>query len=175
MLRQDPARVLRDFRESLQVLGMLQREERRLIKNFGDMTLLTYERGRRNRWQTFLDDLCLLCDTQRGGYTTTSIATEQRLCKVVFWLTMNAGDLERAKRWLERILDIVQRGVGVRVDVASSLVHELFIRSVRRSPQRVANYANRLSSVLENMKCEADFTAECKLQVSILSSWSKLS
>lgn len=170
MLRQDPARVLRDFRESLQVLGMLQREERRLIKNFGDMTLLTYERGRRNRWQTFLDDLCLLCDTHRGGYTTTSIATEQRLCKVVFWLTMNAGDLERAKRWMERILHIVQRGVGARVDVVSSLVQELFIRSVRRSPQRVANYANRLSSVLEDMKCEADFTAECKLQVSILSS-----
>ena len=83
---------------------------------------------------------------------------------------MNEWDLELAKRWLESILDIVQRGIGARVDMASSLVHDLFIRSVRRSPQRVANYANRLSSVLENMKGEAGFTAECKLQFEIFSS-----
>jgi hypothetical protein len=170
MLRQDPARVLRDFRDSLQVRGMLQQEERKLIKNCRDMTLLNYERSRRNRWQMFLDDLCLLCDTHRGGCTTTSIATEQRLCEVVFWLTMNAGDLGRAKRWLEVILNMVKRGVGARVDVTSSLVHDLFVRSVRRSPQRVANYANRLSSVLEDGEGKADLTTECGLQVEINSS-----
>lgn len=170
MLRQDPAHVLRDFRDSLQVRGMLQQEERKLIKNCGDMTLLNYERGRRNRWQIFLDDLCLLCDTHRGGCTTTSIATEQRLCKVVFWLTMNSGNLERAKRWLECVLDMVQRGIGARVDVTSSLVHDLFVQSVRRSPQRVVNYANRLSSVLEDMEGRADLTKECGSQVEIFPS-----
>jgi hypothetical protein len=163
MLRQDPAHVLRDFRDSLQVRGMLQQEERRLIKNCGDTMLLNYERGRRNRWQMFLDDLCLLCDTHRGGCTTTSITTEQMLYKVVFWLTMNAGDLERAKRWLEGILDIVQREIDARVDVTSSLVQDLFVRSVRRSPQRVANYANRLSSVLDDMEGKAELTTECGL------------
>ena len=168
MLRQDPAHVLRDFRDSLQVRGMLQQEERRLIKNYGETMLLNYERCRRNRWQMFLDDLCLLCDTHRGGCTTTSIATEQMLYKVVFWLTMNAGDLERAKRRLEGMLDMVQRGIGARVDVTSSLVHDLFVRSVRRSPQRVANYANRLSSVLDDMEGKAELTTECGLQIEIL-------
>lgn len=170
MLRQNPARVLRDFRDSLQVRGMLQHEERKLIQNYGDIRLLNYENCRRNRWQMFLDDLCLLCNNHRGGCITTSIATEQRLCKVVFWLTMNEGDLGRAKRWLKGILDVVQRGVGARPDLTSSLVHDLFVRSVRRSSQRVTNYANRLSSVLEDSEGKADLTTECELQVEILSS-----
>jgi hypothetical protein len=83
---------------------------------------------------------------------------------------MNAGDLGRAKGWLEVILDMVKRGVGARVDVTSSLVHDLFVRSVRRSPQRVSNYANRLSSVLEDGEGKADLTTECGLQVEINSS-----
>jgi hypothetical protein len=78
---------------------------------------------------------------------------------------MNAGDVGRAKTWLEGILGMVQRGVGAQVNVASSLVHDLFLQSVRRSPQRVANYANRLSSVLDDMGGKADLTTECESQI----------
>lgn len=161
MLRQCPAEVLKDFHDCLQVRGILQQEEMKDIKNGRDKKLLSFRKNTRSDWHLFLDDLCFLCDTRRGGLTTTSIAVEQKPNKAIFWLSMNSGDLERTKKILEGILDTVRQSARKQENLTSNAVHDIFTKGVNRSPQRVANYASRLSSVLATTK-RSQSTLECK-------------
>lgn len=165
MLRQRPKRVLKDLHDGLQVQVLLQQDEKSRIKSRSGITLLNHTKTPRTTWQLFLDDLCLLCDSHRGGATTTSIGAEQRPGKVVFWMAMNEGDLEQAKKHLEHVLDVVQYGNGEQEESTSNLALEIFTQGVKRSPQRIENYAGRLSNVLKEMGEKSDPTFECEFWI----------
>lgn len=150
MLRQDLDDVTDDLYDSLQLQSLLQREEIKTIKNSGDERRLWRTSGTRSEWQRFLDDLCFLCDTQRGGKTTTSVAAEQSQGKVILWLAMNDGDLSETKRYLQNVLDTI---LDIEKTSARTLqrTDRIVAEAISRSPQRVANYADRLRNVLEEL------------------------
>lgn len=162
-IRQDPTVVLQDLYDGLQMKAILQHQEMKSSRNRADGPLLTYNKKRRSWWQQWLDDLCLLCDSRRGGTTTTSIAVERTTAGAVFWLAMNAGDLEEASVYLAGVLDLVKRGQETREDQdGSTAICEIYTRAIARSPQRVKNYAKRLENVLQRVCRKADLNDDCE-------------
>lgn len=162
-IRQDPTVVLQDLYDGLQLKAMLQHEEMKSRRHSVDGPLLKYNKKRRSRWQYWLDDLCLLCDSHRGGTTTTSIAVERTTDGAVFWLAMNAGDLEEASVHLAALLDQVKRGQEAHGESdGGTTTCEIYTRAITRSPQRVKNYAKRLESVLQRVCRETDLNDDCE-------------
>jgi hypothetical protein len=161
-IRQDSSVVLQDLYDGLQMKAILQHEEIKRGRKCAAEPLLTYNKKKRTRWQHWLDDLCLLCDSRRGGVTTTSIAVEQTANGVSFWLAMNSGDLEKASVHLAAVLDLVKKSREAHEDPNGKIaIREIFTRAIDGSPQRVMNYANRLDSVLQRVSCGAHVDNDC--------------
>lgn len=163
-IRQDSTAVLQDLYDGLQVKAILQHEETKSSKNCAEKFPSTYNKKRRSRWQHWLDDLCLLCDSHRGGVTTTSVAVEQTTDGVAFWLAMNSGDLDETSVHLAALLDLVKRSrEGDKNLDRNTAICEIYTRAIERSPQRVKNYAKRLENVLQLVCTGADADGDCKL------------
>lgn len=145
-IRQDPTVVLQDLYDGLQMKAMLQHEEMKSSRHSANGPLLTYDKKRRSRWQHWLDDLCLLCDSHRGGTTTTSIAVERTTDEAVFWLAMNAGDLEEASVHLAALLDLVKRG---RKPMKIRMEAPQFAISTRELSHGVRRESRTMPSVLQ--------------------------
>ena len=95
----------------------------------------------------------LLCDSHPGGITTTAIAVEQRSDKAIFWVASNSKTEKLIASHLRAIMDIVRFGAedSKRVDECTNLIFE---KAVERSPQKVHNYAGRLSSAVRCLETE---------------------
>ena len=106
-LRHDSAAVLQGLYDGLQMKAILQHQEVKRVRDGIAKPISAYNKKKRTHWQHWLDDLCLLCDSHRGGVTTTAIAVEKTTDGATFWLTMNAGDLEKASIHLTDMLNLI--------------------------------------------------------------------
>jgi hypothetical protein len=164
-LRHDSAVLLQDLYDGLQMKAILQHEEVKQIRDGTAKPMSAYNKKKRTRWQHWLDDLCLLCDSHRGGITTASIAVEKTTDGATFWLTMNAGDLEKASMHLADVLDLVKKSREMHEDPNGiAAMCEICARAIAWSPQRVMNYANRLNSVLQRVNADNDLDYNCQYQ-----------
>ena len=154
MLQQDISQVKRDFYDGLYVYSLLQSDALRRAKSNEQELPRSKTKRKRKVWQMFLDDLCLLCDSHPGGTTTTAIAVEQRADKATFWVASNSNTEKLITSHLQVIMDVIKFGAdnSERVDECTNFIFE---KAVERSPQKVHNYAGRLSSAVRSLKTEA--------------------
>lgn len=150
MLSQDPANVLNDLYNDLQIQALLQRQEAGEIKENGHGGHHWRSTGARSSWQKYVDDLCFLCDNQRAGKTTTSIAVEERFSRHIMWITANAGDLESAKYHLREVVQLVLGDESEKPK--ADRVEGILKKTIARSSQRVSNYASRLRNALAKLE-----------------------
>lgn len=148
VLQQDLSQIKDDFYDGLYLHSLLQSHASRRIKSGEHQLPRSSAASERGEWQRFLDDLALLCDSRSGGSTTTAIAVEQQLNKVVFWVTSNEPlDVSTAPH-LSGLVKILQYGIH-HCGTDGQNIKRIFGRCVQRSPQRVGNYVGRLSSAVE--------------------------
>lgn len=164
-LQHDSAAILQNLYDGLQMKAILQREETKRVRNGTAKPISAYKKKKRTRWQHWLDDLCLLCDSHRGGITTASIAVEETTDGATFWLTMNAGDLEKAGVHLANVLNLVKESRETNEDPsAGAAMREICAQAIALSPQKVMNYANRLDSVLQRVNADINMDCDCQYQ-----------
>lgn len=167
MLHQSRTCLLQDLYDGLYIQALLQRCQMSKIKNecdpHGQRHRLPWRMERpRNEWERFLDNVCLLCDSHRGGRTTTSIAVVQRPDGTTFCIATNAGAWSDVRGYLTNLLQSLQaRDRDGAVDSADT-ADILFENAVKRSSQRVLNYARRLSNLVDELHKQFDLDEECE-------------
>lgn len=157
MLRQSRTRVLEDLYDGLYLQSMLQRCQMRKIRNERDpegqgLHLPRRVERQRNEWERFLDNICLLCDSHRGGKTTTSVAVEQRSDKVIFCIATRSSSRRDARDYLTKLLHSLRSKCHSGAVDVTKIANAVFENAVKRSPQRVLNYANRLSNAVDELR-----------------------
>ena len=162
MLRQDIFQVKRDLYDSLYVRSLLQWDMVRRIKSGQEQLPRSSAPHKRKSWQLFLDDLCLLCDSCPGGKTTTAIAVEQRVNKIIFLVANNSTKDKSIALHLRTLLNLVKLAAEdtTRYCECANLVFE---KAVKRSPRRVHNYMGRLLSAISSLRTEAIAGHDCNL------------
>lgn len=151
MLRQDISQVKQDFYDGLYLHSLLQSDTKRRVK-LGERDLPRVDTPRkRTEWQIFLDDVCLLCDSSRGGATTTAIAVEQRSTGTTFWVSSDFSNNKGLQPYVVRLLRMIQLGAR-HSGVQSHHAKDIFKDAVSRSWERVDNYVGRLRTALESLE-----------------------
>lgn len=152
MLSQDPLRAVDDFYDGLYIYRLLQAEHERSIKA-GRLPIPQHDRASsRNSWQSLLDNLCLLCDTRRGGETTVAIAVEDRQGCHIFWAATQAKDKHTLRHYLSSLLQTMQDSTRAAAADSAPFAEAILITAVRQSKQRIHNYASKLKSAVEDLQ-----------------------
>jgi hypothetical protein len=115
-------------------------------------------------WDRFLDELCQLCQLQKGAENTTAIAAEASKDEptVVFWLASNTGQhwelqgtRDKRKNHLEWILNNLKKLARSahwekqgRERDASEII---FRKSVAQSKDKISNYQSRLQLFVKHV------------------------
>ncbi|KAK0105428.1 hypothetical protein ONS96_004816 [Cadophora gregata f. sp. sojae] len=149
-------KVNKRFYEALIMLSILGKNRGGRIpeKPFQHRSGLESEKGTLRR--LFIRSLAYLCDSEKGGQTTTAIALQQaQNGGVVYWVASNchsAGSKkDRSKHFMEGVLGTVQSSLGM--DHARLRVVEMNIldRAVSFSEGRLKVYRTTLKSQIENV------------------------
>ena len=98
---------------------------------------------RRPAWHRFLDDLCCLCDTQPGGRTVVSIAVEEDVSSLRFWIAANKR-LRSAYEHFEWILGSLSKLDESSLEAAETAKSCILERSANCSRQKIRNYTTWL-------------------------------
>ena len=94
---------------------------------------------RRRAWHRFLDDLCCLCDTHPGGRTVVSIAAEEGVSCLRFWIAAN-NHLKQAYEHLKWVLENLSKldaSSSQAVETVERCILERFVNCSRR---KIRNY-----------------------------------
>ncbi|KAJ4263212.1 hypothetical protein NW764_016206 [Fusarium oxysporum] len=78
----------------------------------------------------FLTSLCFICDYQKGGKTTTSIALESLGNGVVFWVAANLSPNDGVLTFLSTVLEDLPREPNSTVAERETLIETLTLRSI---------------------------------------------
>lgn len=141
---QDAKTITSDLYDSLFLQSLLQHGSMSHTKDaFASDTTV----NDRSEWQRFLDNLCVVCDSEPAGRSVVSIGVEASSSGAVFWVTTAKRHREDAERHLKeslRLLDECSLGV---LD-GNLAMAEITRLSVERSQDRVANYVKRLDRLI---------------------------
>lgn len=130
-------KLLRRFYEPLILLSVLEPTRGALRP---DLITDRGLQGRAKLWRNFLDQLCFLCDAQKGGDTVTAIGAQRTVEHTVFWLGSNSGARNDAKRHVEWILSQLARLYELDRDETSEFEDKLIAECVKFSSCRVKTY-----------------------------------
>ncbi|KAF4819271.1 hypothetical protein CGCSCA5_v004619 [Colletotrichum siamense] len=140
--RLDPyARLTSRFYEALLLLSIIRPVNGPHVITKLDTNTL---QGARRR---FLRNLCVLCDYQKGGDSTTSIGAEDRDDTYVLWLSSNEGPRDNVIDFLHTVLEDLRRvmfGGEEQSVVAEDLLHRT-IRFVSPRLRKEKSFLRRTS------------------------------
>ncbi|PVH86141.1 hypothetical protein DL98DRAFT_601627 [Cadophora sp. DSE1049] len=142
------------FYEALIMLSVLGKSRGGRIpeKSFQHKSTLEAEKGTLRR--LFIRSLAYLCDSEKGGSTTTAIALQQApKGGVVYWLASNScskgSTMDRSKMFLEDVLCKVQRLQAADDDQVRAVEKQMFRSAVSFSESRIKAYRMMLKSDIE--------------------------
>lgn len=99
--------------------------------------------------RTFLKQLAYICDSEKGGDTTTALVAEQTPQGVVLWIASNRCSEvyeERVKLYLDRIL---RRLRHLRIDQVEDVEEYIVAESVKFCSKRLVDYQKFLRDSLK--------------------------
>lgn len=135
--------LVEDFYSSLILLGLLNplksvKRPQAYLQAEGNPTV--------NPWHCFLDDLSFLLDYQSGGKTVTSIAAENHKGSPIFWVSTTQSDARKSLDHMKWILGLLR---DIRLEEAERLAFRISKASVAMSNNKVKNYRNIMTKVME--------------------------
>ncbi|KAJ0132509.1 Uncharacterized protein HZ326_24418 [Fusarium oxysporum f. sp. albedinis] len=105
----------------------------------------------------FLSSLCFVCDYQKGGKTTTSIALESRDNGVVFWIASNVSPNDSVIAFLSTVLEDLRREPNSTEIERETLIAMLTVRSIQFAASRLRKERGMLNRATRF--CETYLTA----------------
>lgn len=106
----------------------------------------------KTNWHRFLDYLCWLCDSKRGGQTVTSIAVEWSEGTAKFWIASNGGDVDKRVAHLNSLLANLAGLQTASDDALEAATRDVFARSINFSRWRVHDYTRKLERYIPRVE-----------------------
>lgn len=106
-------------------------------------------RARDKLWRNFLDQLCFLCDAEKGGNTVTAIAAERINEGTVFWLASNSNAGSKAHKYVKWILSQLNRLHDGDEDCKNDVREQLLTKCTEFCAKRINTYASLLGHALK--------------------------
>ncbi|KAI9715118.1 MAG: hypothetical protein M1828_001053 [Chrysothrix sp. TS-e1954] len=140
---------LGEFNTMVLLLSLLRNVQDEVKRPMPSVQAERLNRSSKQRWHQFLDNLCWMCDSRRGGKAVTAIAVEKSPSNtLIFWIAANRSPNIHAVAHLEWVLEkLAQYSFGT-LQQRDQIVLEMSATSLKFSTDRVKDYRRKLRGVL---------------------------
>jgi hypothetical protein len=117
----------------------------------------------------YIEYLAHMCDFDKGGDSTTAIGLEDQKERNIFWIAQNHDPHDRAKPFLEKVLNILKESLGKTEEQKYLAQHVLFELYVQHAHKRVHKEAKNLNKAIR--KCKKALANSQQLEDRELLNW----
>ncbi|KAJ9654033.1 hypothetical protein H2198_006888 [Neophaeococcomyces mojaviensis] len=133
------------FRERIVLLEILQRKHTPLDPALTPQSEIV---TRNPTWQVFLNQISWLCDYDKGGDSTSSIAVEGTLNGLKYWLAANFDKNKKGVEHLRKVLGMLSGLSALPPDEHKPICDKVLKDSIDFSERKFSNYERLLRTAI---------------------------
>jgi len=137
--------ILEAFRERIVLLEILQRKRAPLDPTLAPKSEVV---TRDPTWNVFLNQISWLCDFDKGGDSTSSIAVEAAPEGPKYWLAANFDKNKKGVEHLKKVLGMLSRLSTLPHDKHKPICDRILEESIEFSERKFSNYERLLKKVI---------------------------